>query len=273
MLVRLGNAIGDRFGRSSPGVRLLSPLYTRWLHAAYGRRGVPWSVNGEPLRIDPSVRHLVPRENERPLFDFLRSHIRPGDVLLDIGAFLGTYAVMTARWAGEWGRVIAFEPCPATFAVLKRHLAMNGLGSGRVEARCVAVGSRPERRRLITFPAEPYRNLLAPADAATVTSVAVDVVTVDHVCSRLARPPNWIRMDVQGLEFEVLAGLRRTLQAAEGRLHIVAEVHPDQWPEYGVPVDRAADRFAELGFRVRPLESDRPLFEQGAHVILEPIGR
>jgi hypothetical protein len=80
-------------------------------------------------------------------------------------------------------------------------------------------------------------------------------------------------MDVQGLEFEVLAGLRRTLQAAEGRLHIVAEVHPDQWPEYGVPVDRAADRFAELGFRVRPLEPDRPLFEQGAHVILEPIGR
>src|SRR5947209_7477731 len=120
-----GAAIRARLGRPGSAVSFLRPVYAGWLRAAYGRRGLPWRVNGESLRIDPSVRHLVPHENEASLFEFMRSHIRPGDVVLDIGAFLGTYAIMAARWSGETGRVLAFEPSPDSFAILCRHLAMN----------------------------------------------------------------------------------------------------------------------------------------------------
>ncbi len=102
-LARVGTAIGDRIGRSGSAAGVLRPLYAGWLRAAYGRRGLPWHVNGESFRIDPSVRHLVPHESEASLFQFLRSGIRPGDVVLDIGAFLGTYAVMAARWSGATG--------------------------------------------------------------------------------------------------------------------------------------------------------------------------
>lgn len=269
-LPTLVTAIGDQIGRSSAPVKILSQVYTRWLRAAYGRHGMPWHVNGEGLRIDPKVRHLVPREGEAPLFRFLRSQIRRGDVVLDIGSFLGTYAVMAARWTGESGRVLAFEPSPETFAILRRHLRMNGLAGDRVQARCAAVGARNERRPLTTFADEPYRNMVAPS-AAVASAVTVDVVTVDQICGDLGRPPDWIRMDVQGLEFDVLQGARDVLREAGARLKIVAEMHPEQWPDYGIDPREAADRLAYLGLRARALEPGSPVFRQGGHAILEPF--
>jgi len=56
---------------------------------------------------------------------------------------------------------------------------------------------------------------------------------------------------------------------ARGRLHIVAEMHPDQWPDYGIAPADAGPRFAALGLRARRLVPGEPLFAQGSHVILE----
>jgi FkbM family methyltransferase len=270
MLSDLGNAVGDRLGRGGLAVGVLRPVYAGWLRAAYGRRGLPWTLNGEPLRIDPAVRHLIPRENERPLFEYLRDHIRPGDLVFDVGAFLGTYAVMEARWAGPRGRVVAFEPSPSSFAVLTRHLRMNGLGPDRVDARQAAVGASEGRRELATFDEEPYRNMIATGSSAA-GRVVVDAVTVDGVAAAVGRLPDWIRMDVQGVEFEVLEGARAVLREARGRISIVAEMHPEQWPDFGVSPRDGADRLAALGLKARSLTPNVPPFTQSAHAILEPL--
>jgi FkbM family methyltransferase len=270
MLSDLATKVGDRAGRSGPVVRVLQPLYAAWLNARYGRSGLPWSINGEPLRIDPSVRHMVPRENERPLFDFLRANIKPGDVVFDIGAFLGTYALMEARWAGDSGRVVAFEPSSFSFAVLTRHMRMNGLAGTRVDARQAAVGRTAGSRELITFDDEPYRNQIAPATGPS-NQVTVDALTVDAVSKELGRPPDWIRMDVQGLEFEVLEGARDAIRDARGRMKIVAEMHPEQWPDFGIRPEDAHDRFAACGLKARALTPAEPLFTQSGHAVLEPL--
>jgi len=269
MLSDFAIELGNRFGRSGQTVRMVRPLYSAWLNAAYGRRGMPWRLNGEGLRIHPTVRHLIPQENERPLFEYLRSAIRPGDLDFDIGAFLGTYALFEARWTGERGRVVAFEPSAFSFAMLTRHLRMNGLGPDRVDARRAAVGASIGRQRLVAFEDEPYRNQLA--GNAIAGQVSVDVLTVDAVCAELGRAPDWIRMDVQGLEFDVLQGAREAIQAARGRMKIVAETHPDQWLEFGIDPAEAHDRFGAVGLRARPLTPAEPLFGQGGHVILEPL--
>ena len=232
-------------------MRILRPAYSAWLNAAYGRRGIAWRVNGEPLRIHPAVRHLIPQDNERPLFEYLRAAIGPGDLVFDIGAFLGTYALFEARWSGAQGRVVAFEPTASSFSILTRHLAMNGLGPDRVDARHAAVGGAVRRRMLVVFDNEPYRNQLA--GLAAPGQVSVDVLTVDAVCHELGRAPDWIRMDVQGLEFEVLQGAHETIRAARGRLKIVVETHPEQWPDFGIDPREAQERFAVLGLRARPL--------------------
>jgi FkbM family methyltransferase len=153
--------------------------------------------------------------------------------------------------------------------MLTRHLAMNGLGPDRVAARHAAVGGSVGRRKLVAFEDEPYRNQLAGQGASG--QVSVDVLTVDAVCQELGRAPDWIRMDVQGLEFEVLQGAREAIREARGRIKIVAEMHPDQWPEFGIAPAQAHDRFGALGLRARPLTPTEPVFTQGGHVALEPL--
>jgi FkbM family methyltransferase len=273
-LSEVGNAIGDRLGRHGVAVQALRPLYGMWLQAAYGRRGVPWHVNGEPLRIDPRVRHLIPHHNERPLFDYLKQHMRRGEVALDIGSFLGTYAIFAARWVGAQGRVLAFEPSPSSFDTLCRHLSMNDLAApSQVTPRCAAVGAREERRELVTYDDEPYRNEVAPVngDVDDRRRAVVEVVTVDAVCRSLGRPPDWIRMDVQGLEFDVLRGARDVLHEGRGHLRIVVEMHPEQWPDHGIEPAGAVDLLAALGLRARPLVPGEPAFQQSGHAILEAI--
>lgn len=248
--------------------QVLRPAYGFYLRAVFGRRGMPWCVNGEPLRIDPRVRRFIPHENELTLFRFLRAHMRPGEVVLDIGAFLGTYAIMAARWTGPAGRVLAFEPSPATFEILQRHFLMNGLKAPRAQARCAAVGAKVERRVLKVFDAEPYRNQIVAGDHRN-RSTAVDMTTVDSVCAAWTEPPDWIRMDVQGLEFDVLQGAREVIRTARGRLKIIAEMHPEQWSEYGIKPGEVVERLAALGLRGRSVsDNDRP-FSQDAHMILE----
>lgn len=266
MLTEVAHVIGDRLGRQSGVISALQPVYARYLNAVCGRRGLPWHVNGERLRIHPSTRHLLPHENEPALFAFLREQVQPGQVVLDIGAFLGTYAILEARRVGPQGRVLAFEPSPSTFMLLQRHLTMNGLRTPQAEARCAAVGAATGERQLMTWDDEPYRNQVAPAGVAGVPVVAV---TLDDVMRGEDRLPDWIRMDVQGQEFEVLRGARELLHATRGRLRLVVETHPEQWPDYGVEPRDAAEVFASFGLRARPLVPGEPLFTQSGHVLLE----
>jgi hypothetical protein len=106
--------------------RLARAAYLRWLELRYGRRGVPWLLNGEPIRILPNVRHLVPSA-EPALFEYLRRGIRPGAVVLDVGGFLGAYPQLwpasgltmetfAARLAalGLRARALDGGPCPVS---------------------------------------------------------------------------------------------------------------------------------------------------------------
>ena len=261
--------LSERLGHDRAIVRALRPLHTRWLRTRYRHRGMPWEVNGERLRIDPDSRHLVPRRSEVPLFEFLRDGIRPGAVVLDIGSFLGVYAMLAARWAGPSGAVIAFEPSAASYAILTRHLSMNGL-EARVDARHAAVGARSGRTHLVVFDDEPYRNMVAPVDPGAAT-VEVDVVTVDQMCATMERRPTWIRMDVQGLEFDVLRGAHDLLRDARGRLTIVAEMHPEQWVPLGIRVADVDGILADMGLRAHCLPGQHDRYEQSSHAILVPL--
>jgi FkbM family methyltransferase len=249
---------------------VLRPAYALFLRTVFGRAGLPWSVNGEVLRIDPRVRRFVPHHSEPALFQYLRSAIQPGETVLDIGAFLGTYAVMAARWTGPLGRVLAFEPSPATFQILQRHLVMNKLCAPRVEARCAAVGARVGRHCLKQYEFEPYRNQIV-ADDLDDSAVMVEIVTVDSVCVQWKRVPNWIRLDVQGLEFEVLEGAREVIREGRGRLKIVAEMHPHLWPDYGIRPREVVERLAALGLRARGLTPSDSFLIPDSHMILESL--
>src|SRR5882762_7707062 len=58
-----------------------------------------------------------------------RQLIRPGDVVADIGANIGSHTLLYSQLVGPQGRVIAFEPQPKIFHMLCANLALNGLAN------------------------------------------------------------------------------------------------------------------------------------------------
>ena len=63
--------------------------------------------------------------------DFLRAHTPPGGVFVDVGANVGTYAMVLARHVGAGGKVIAIEPHPVTHARLAFNRAASGFAGLR----------------------------------------------------------------------------------------------------------------------------------------------
>ncbi|MBA2724870.1 MAG: FkbM family methyltransferase, partial [Actinobacteria bacterium] len=65
--------------------------------------------------------------HQRSDIALLRALVREGDLILDVGAFIGTMAVPLAKAVGSSGSLIAFEPVPKHAALLRKNLRRNGL--------------------------------------------------------------------------------------------------------------------------------------------------
>jgi FkbM family methyltransferase len=246
-------------------------VYGLALRTMYARTGLPWAVHDQTIRIDPRLRHLVPHASEPPVYAWLRQRIQPGAIVLDVGSFLGVYAILAARLTGPRGRVVAFEPTAWSADVARRHFEWNGLAGDSVHLIAAAVSDRPGRATFQEYD-EPYVNSLVAAVDTKTTPVEreVRVVTIDDVCGELGIVPSVIRMDVQGAEIHALRGAARTIHAAGDSLAIVVEMHPQCWPAFEMNEDIARRTIRDLGLLAQPLVESEPLFARDAHAILVP---
>lgn len=128
-------------------------------------------------------------------------HILPlfkeGDIVVDVGAFIGDHTVAYAERVGRYGRVVAFEPYPPAFACLVFNCrAMVQAGT----YRC-ALGKGMETVKL----AIPPHNNMGMVSIDTQSDVVhdVDMVALDS----LAMPRcHFIKIDAEGYEPEVIKG-------------------------------------------------------------------
>ena len=256
--------LASRLGHNSHAVRALRPAYERLLAWLSGARGLPWSINGVPCRIDPKLRDRVPREYEVGAARFLATQVRSGDLGLDIGANVGAYVLQLAHWNRPHGRIIAFEPNPAAAELLERHLRFNDL-AGRVEVVRSAVGAQPGSAVLHAAGADGRGRLDQPNPelAGHTQPVSVPVTTIDGFCSARGLKPDWILIDIEGFEIAALSGGRQTLTASP-RPGVVVEMHPSVWQLSGTTRAAAEALFQDLGVTPVPLSGQAdPLAAHG----------
>jgi FkbM family methyltransferase len=208
--------------------KVLKPVYQAALGWVGGDRLVATLPGGERVRIDPAHRQLAWNAEEYAAF---KAAVQPGATVLDVGANLGAYTVLFARWVGPQGRVIAFEPAPASRDGLERQLALNGAADRvavRPEAVAAASGVRPFRAD-----AMQGDNRLNVGDAGPGV-ILVETTSLDEFCAREDVSPDLIKIDVEGAELDVLRGARTTIARGGAGLALFIELHPLVWPTMGV---------------------------------------
>ena len=148
----------------------------------------------------------------------LSSLVRPGSVVWDVGAHVGFFALTLARMVAPEGLVVAFEADDANVDALREAVPRNGLAN--VEICPVAVWSEPgtvvfERR-------SDTAGAINGAVVETGSGVSVTATSLDAELER-RRIPDFVKIDVEGGEEQVLIGARQLL--AEHRPVVVCEVH------------------------------------------------
>jgi FkbM family methyltransferase len=195
----------------------------------------------------------------------LQTLVEPGMTIADVGANVGFYAVQMARWVGAGGRVLAFEPDPFTFELLRRRTAA---GRENIEVRQWALG---EARGTATLYCSAYNradNRVGHRhDEAHVEAVQVEVRTLDECLAEMGLAGvDGLKIDVQGLEAQVLRG---AVQAIPRARWIWVEFSPDHLRGAGTDPDAFLDSLGALGmkvFAVTRAGTLEPLTDPRAHV-------
>jgi FkbM family methyltransferase len=103
---------------------------------------------------------------------FLSSFVKPGDLVLDVGANIGLYSLHLSRAVGPEGRVFAFEPDPANLQLLKENIAINHCDN--VTVFPVALGAEDTRQKLFTCDENKgFQSFADLVDSGTSIEVAV----------------------------------------------------------------------------------------------------
>lgn len=177
----------------------------------------------------------------------LQALIQPGMTVADVGANVGLHTIACAWATGPSGQVHAFEPEPGPRAQLEKMLRFNGLSWVRVHAR--AAGRGPGKATLHMSPVIGHSSLyeLPEDEEGRAELLEVEVESLDQAIPP-SRPLDVVKIDVEGAELEVLAGMQAHLEANPD-IAIVAEFGPSHLERVGVDPQAWWDAFHGLGFR------------------------
>jgi FkbM family methyltransferase len=150
-----------------------------------------------------------------------------------------------AARVGPSGQVTAIEPAPDNLAVLRRNLAANHLETVTLQA--VAAGRAHERRDFFLRGAVSAVNSLFPESFyAAVSEVArIAVAPLDDLVDPV-RPPRLVKIDVEGAELDVIAGMTRLLRTPD--LRLIVEWHPVLQESAGYAADELPRTLWTAGF-------------------------
>jgi len=172
-------------------------------------------------------------QKEQGTIEWLHKVLRPGDAFCDIGANIGLYSVVAGDLVGDTGEVAAFEPHPANTMSLMQNMALNGL----VERSKVISAALSDATGFFDFniresiPGSSMSQLGGTVDGNGREFVpelreCKAAFSLDDLVARgTVRSPDVIKIDVDGNELLVLAGMKAVLGSDERPRSVQVEVN------------------------------------------------
>lgn len=151
---------------------------------------------------------ILPDDSEINLSKYLIKNIKEGDIFFDIGANCGFYTLLARLLVGTKGEVHSFEPTPKIFNLLKK----NTIGFSNVFTNNLAVYQT--RGRLDFYLGEfSTGNSLKKIENTNFQKTIIDAISIDEYCKEHTLKPNFIKIDVEGAEEDVVLGAQNVLKA------------------------------------------------------------
>jgi FkbM family methyltransferase len=202
--------------------RVLKPLFKNHVYVA--KQGL-----AKGFKIGGNLGFLHARITDRDRF--LMTMNLSGKTVYDVGSHIGKLTLFFSKAVGDTGKVISFEPNPEAFEIMRKNVEMNGLTNvklikqGLAEKRdtVLLVYGRSDSGLGTMNPAKQER-LINDNLGIKTTAALVDVCPLDELILANSLPdPDFIKIDVEGYEYNALLGMQETLYRCKPSL--LVEVH------------------------------------------------
>lgn len=152
-------------------------------------------------------RVLLTGDYEEDLWWVVRNHVSPGDVCVDVGANVGAITLLLAKAVGTTGRVYSFEPGPVFCERLRKNVALNPSIQNNVTAFNVGVA---DKKGVLHWAEDP--EFPGNAHMFGKKGMEVEVVTLDTFLLPQLTRMDFLKIDVEGMELEVLTGAKELIR-------------------------------------------------------------
>lgn len=172
-------------------------------------------VDGIKLKLDISdtVGHSSYFAIDEPAQVVLYNFVKPGMMVLDIGANIGATTLSLAKKVGSEGKVYSFEPSPFNYRRAFQNVSLNDFGN----IKLINQGLGNEKSTAFLYNVNPnnrgmQRLLKENEENKSYEKTQVTIDTLDNSMKKFEIPaPSLIKIDVEGYEFNVLVGGRETI--------------------------------------------------------------
>lgn len=165
----------------------------------------------------------------------LKKEIKERNFVVDIGASVGYYTLLFAKWTGSKGKVFSFEPNHEKFSVLKKNVSVNN-----------------------------YKNVLLVQKYVSNKSTKnskINSVSLDDFFGQCDNPINLIKMDIEGGEGLAMEGMKILLEKNKD-IKILTEFHTKELRRCGIEPNDFLNDLKQLGFSLYNINEQRKILEK-----------
>jgi FkbM family methyltransferase len=200
--------------------------------------------------ISRTLIHFGTREKEH--ICILNKELSSGNVIIDLGANIGYYALMEANIVGNDGYVYALEPSPSNADMLRKNISLNNY-DGIVEVFQMGASNKTGKEKFYTSemsnlgtfsPTRYYGKSSMAKSSPTISTKTTNIP--DFIVDR--KPIDFIRMDIEGYEVEVFEGMMPLLEDKNFSPKILFETHRPKYDDTHHSMRKALLKMFEYGY-------------------------
>lgn len=178
--------------------------------------------------------------------------IKPGTVVVDVGANVGIYTLLAAKLLEGTGKIYSFEPTPRIYEILQDNVQVNSfLELGIVHLHQLAVTDRSGKVRLSIFNNDSGHNTLFSYGKPD-NEIEVTTTSLDEILATQERV-DIVKIDAEGAEPLIVRGMQQVIKR-NPKIRILLEFAPVHLKRAGSNPLELLDEFASLGFDIRRID-------------------
>lgn len=193
--------------------------------------------------------------SEEDITELLRKN--EGKVFIDIGAHMGKYPILVGD---KYRKVIAVEAQKNNFSFLRKNIGANNLSKKIIAVHKAAFWKNIKQQKLyIQKDTSAGHTLIKDFDKKSLNVEFVDTITVDELLYKFKIDPkdvDFVKIDVEGVEFDVLRGMKQTL--SEGHAQLIIEIWDDNKKSFA----NIKNILKQHGYNIKKLNGDNWLAEK-----------